>query len=523
MGSRTDAPSSGGGRENQYRLILENVRDFAIFSADLNGLINNWNPGAERFFGYTEQEILGRPMDILYVPEDRAAGRAELEKARAAQTGYSEDERWHLKKDGTRFFVSGVVNAMYDDDRKLCGYIKVARDITPRKRLEEQLAASEAQHRLILEAIKDFAIVTTDLEGVIQTWNPGATLTFGYEESAIVGKNHSLLYTAEDNSKGEPQLRVREALQQGVSQSERWLKRQDGTQVFVIDVLRPMLNEAGQAYAMLRVSRDVTKRHLTRLRLESTQKELEQIRAGLEQKVAHRTGALEQTIQSLELVLYHVAHDLRAPLRTMEGFSSILVEKYGGAADPEAQRLTDMISDAARRMDHLIRDLLAYGRLCHEPVRREPVPLQSAVDGALMPLEQQLRQAGGKVEVQGTLPKVWGDHTMIRQVLGELLNNGLKFAAPGRAPRLQIRAERRQNCIRLWIEDNGEGIAPEYLDRIFWLFERLTQENSTSTGMGLPIARKGVERMEGRIGVESTPGVGSRFWIELPAMEETSQ
>src|SRR4051812_24209389 len=107
MTKRCDSPSRESGGPDRYRLILENIRDFAIFSADLNGLINEWNPGAERFFGYTEREIVGQPMDVLYVPEDRAIGRAELEKARAAQTGYSEDERWHLKKDGSRFFVSG--------------------------------------------------------------------------------------------------------------------------------------------------------------------------------------------------------------------------------------------------------------------------------------------------------------------------------------------------------------------------------------------------------------------------------
>ena len=361
----------------QYRLILENVRDFAIFSADLHGRINKWNPGAERFFGYSESEILGQPMEILYVPEDRAAGRAEMEKARAALTGSSEDERWHLKKDGSRFFVNGAVNAMYDDQRRLCGFIKVARDVTARKLLEDQLSASEAKHRLILEAIKDFAIITLDPNGVIQTWNSGAELTFGYTEREMVGQSHSTLFSHTQQEKGDPGAQLTEALRLSVSQREHWLARRDGTEVFVIDVLRPMVNDSGQPYAILKVCRDVTQRHLTRLQLESAQQELQQIREQLEQQVTHRTAALEQTIQSLELVLYHVAHDLRAPLRTMEGFSSILVDKYSQTTDPEAARLTDMISEAARRMDHLIQDLLTYGRLCHEPVQRDKVTLQS--------------------------------------------------------------------------------------------------------------------------------------------------
>jgi hypothetical protein len=459
-------------------------------------------------------------MEILYVPEDRAEGRAEMEKAQAALTGSSEDERWHLKKDGSRFFVYGAVNAMYDDQRRLCGFIKVARDVTARKLLEDQLSASEAKHRLILEAIKDFAIITLDLHGVIQTWNPGAELTFGYSEKETVGQSHSMLFNHTQPEKGEPGVQLAEALRLSVSQKEHWLARRDGTEVFVIDVLRPMVNDSGQPYAILKVCRDVTQRHLTRLQLESTQRELQQIREQLEQQVARRTGALEQTIQSLELVLYHVAHDLRAPLRTMEGFSSILVDKYSQMADQEASRLTDMISESARRMDHLIRDLLTYGRLCHEPVRRDKVALQSAIEGALLSLHDQIKQSNADIEVKGGLPLVWGDPQVIWQVLTQLLRNALRFVVVGRKPKIRVWAETRDPCVRLWIEDNGIGIATEYLDRIFWLFERLSQEDSSSTGMGLPIARKAMQRMEGSIGVQSTPGVGSRFWIELPAVKE---
>jgi PAS domain S-box-containing protein len=504
---------------DRFRLILQNVRDFAIFSADLNGHINEWNPGAERFFGYSEKEILGQHMELLYVPEDRAAGRAELEKAQAAQTGYSEDERWHLKKDGTRFFVSGAVNAMYDDNGGLCGFIKVARDITVRKRLQDQIAASEAEHRLILDAIKDFAIVSLDLKGTIQTWNPGAALTYGYEGEEIVGKNHGLLFTGEDQTRGEPEKTLAAAMQDGVWQNEQWRVRKDGAQVFVIDVVRPILNEFGQIHALLKVSRDITLRHTTRLKLEATQRELEAIRAELEQKVAFRTAALEQTVQSLEQVLYHVAHDLRAPLRSMEGFSNILVQKYSGA-DAEAERLTYMISEAARRMDHLIHDLLTYGRLCHEEVRCEKVALETAVESTLMSLEPQVRRSKAQVDVQSGLPAVWANLNVLKQVLAQLISNALTFVTASRVPRLKIWAEPRQTLVRVWIEDNGVGISAEYLERIFWLFERLSQHSNSSTGMGLAIARKGVERMGGKMGVESTPAAGSRFWIELPAVVE---
>lgn len=508
---------SGQGQSDKYRLILQNVRSFAIFSADLEGRIDEWNPGAEHLFGYRTEEILGQPMELLYVPEDRVAGRAELEKAKAAQTGFSEDERWHLRKDGSRFFVSGMVHAMYDDAGNLCGFIKVARDITPRKLLEDRLAASEAHHRLILNAVKDFAIITLDLHGNITAWNPGATVTFGHEPEEVLGRNFSLLFPPEDQAKHVPEDYLARVRKDGFIQTEGWAVRKDGTRIFVIDVLRLMSDDPAGKSAILQVARDITVRHLTRLNLQTTQRELEHARDELELKVGHRTMELQQSVQSLEQVLYHVAHDLRAPLRAMEGFTSILVENCAPSLDEEAERLGSLISNAAKRMDLLIQDLLTYGRICGEPMRREKVSTELAVQAALTGLEEELRQAGAEVRLLSPLADVQGDPGVFRRVMCELIANAVAFAAPDRKPLVRIRSEPCGSSARLWVEDNGVGIPYQHLDRIFWMFERLSHNGGSGTGMGLAIARKGIERMGGRLGVESELGVGSRFWVELPA------
>lgn len=511
---------SGRKREDKLRLILENVREFAIFSAGLDGRIDEWNPGAERLFGYKEEEILGQPMEILYVPEDRIAGKAEMEKAVAAQTGFSEDERWHLRKDGSRMFLSGMVNAMYDQRRKLCGYIKVARDITPRKLLQDRLAASEAYHRLLLESIEDFAVITLDEHGKILGWNRGAVATYGYQPDEVVGQNHKVLFTPQDRDEGLPERTLQETLREGATPYERWCLHKDGMRIFTLGAYRRIRNETVQPHIILNVSRDITHRQLTRLKLETTQRDLENARGELEEKVSRRTAALGQTIESLERVLYHVAHDLRAPLRTMEGFASILFEKCSPVLDEEAKRLTDMISDAAKRMDRLIHDLLVYGRLCHEPVRREKVKLQIPVEAALMTLETQVSQTQANIEICPPFPPVWGDTNVIHQVLYELLSNALTFVAPNHKPHVRVWAQRIGGNVRLWIGDNGIGISAEHLERIFGLFEQLSHERRSGTGMGLAIARKGVERMGGQLGAESTPGAGSRFWLDLPAVME---
>jgi PAS domain S-box-containing protein len=505
---------------DKYRLILQNVREFAIFSADLEGRIDEWNPGAQRLFGYSNDEILGRPMDILYVPEDRAAGRVEMEKAVAAANGFSEDERWHMRKDGSRLFVSGMVNAMYDDHRKLRGFIKIAHDITSRKILAERLAASEAQYRVILETIQDFAVITMDLEGNIETWNTGAKATYGYEPHEAIGRNFGFLFAPEDRQNNLPEHRIAEVTKNGASHAEGWCVRKDGARIFAIDAYRLMPNIPGESQKILKVARDITARHVTKMKLESTRQELERVQQALEAKFENRTSELHHSVQSLDQVLYHVAHDLRAPLRKMEGFSSILMQKYAPKLDSEAERLTTSISDAARRMDELIHDLLLYGRMCVNQVDKVNISAEAALEAALSKLDGELHRADAAIEVESPLHPVSGDYRVLRQVFCELLSNAITFSAPDRKIRVRIWSEHNDGSVRLWVEDNGIGISAEYLDRIFWIFESLSGSANSGTGMGLAIARKGVERMGGRIGVESSRGNGSRFWIELPHVKK---
>src|SRR5262245_35496419 len=174
------SPSAARESHRWYRLIVDNVRDFAIFSSDVNGNVSSWNPGAERFFGYEAEEILGKSMDIFYTPEDKAAGVPAKERTTAMEKGSSEDERWHVRKNGSRFYVFGRVNPMFTDEGELCGFIKIARDITQRKELQNRLDSSEQLHHLILDNIQDFAIFTVDTTSRIETWNPGAEETYGY-------------------------------------------------------------------------------------------------------------------------------------------------------------------------------------------------------------------------------------------------------------------------------------------------------------------------------------------------------
>ena len=261
----------------------------------------------------------------------------------------------------------------------------------------------------------------------------------------------------------------------------------------------------------------IAERKRIQKQLEHTQAELQEHAALLERRVEERTSDLTQTIQSLEGVCYHIAHDLRAPLRAMNGFTTLLMESYAPQFDETGKEYARRVTASASQMDSLIKDLLEYGRLGHAKMPMESIDLGKAMDGALTHLEADINASHADVRVCRPLYSVCANGATLQQVLVNLLSNALKFVPPGITPRVLVWSGYNDGSIRLWIEDNGIGIAPQYYNKIFHVFERLHRTDEyPGTGIGLAIASKGVERMGGRLGVESQPGKGSRFWIELP-------
>jgi signal transduction histidine kinase len=246
--------------------------------------------------------------------------------------------------------------------------------------------------------------------------------------------------------------------------------------------------------------------------------EVEAARARLEAQVENRTAALRETLQELEAFSYTVSHDLRAPLRAMQGFAQALLEDYAPSLDATARDYATRVVDASRRMDELIQDLLAYSRLSREQLSLSRVDLDTVAAEAVREIEQDVKRRGGRIDVASPLGPVIGNGRILQQILSNLLGNAVKFIAPDVAPEIRVHSELRNGRRRLWVEDNGIGIAPEHRERIFRVFERLHGgESYPGTGIGLAIVRRGAERMDGQAGVESTPGRGSRFWIELPS------
>jgi hypothetical protein len=224
---------------------------------------------------------------------------------------------------------------------------------------------------------------------------------------------------------------------------------------------------------------------------------------------------LKQANTELEAFSYTVSHDLRAPLRSISGYVDVLLEDYGACLDDQGRSHLLALDRASKRMDALTRDLLAYGRVARESVTLEPVRLQPLLE-AVMALNGAGHKQPAKIIIEPGLLDVLGHHFLLEQSLGNLLNNAAKFVAPGVTPEIRIRTEPRAGQVRLWIEDNGIGIDPSYHRKIFNMFERVGDlHRYEGTGIGLAIVQRAIQRMGGACGVESVPGQGSRFWVDL--------
>jgi two-component system, sensor histidine kinase and response regulator len=246
-------------------------------------------------------------------------------------------------------------------------------------------------------------------------------------------------------------------------------------------------------------------------------KKTDRIRA-LNAELEKRVEDLTEINQQLERFTYSIAHDLRAPLRAMEGFASMIAEDYGDRIEEEGLELTGRIMRASSRLDRLISDLLEYSRLSRTQVALEHVELDSLVSGLLHDFDHAIREKQAKVRADIPPVKVLAHPHTLTQIVHNLLENALKFHRPGQPVCVRLGIEHISSCVRFYVEDNGIGIDPEHQERIFGIFERLHGGDLfPGTGIGLAIVRKGAERMGCEMGMQSTPGQGSRFWIDLAA------
>jgi signal transduction histidine kinase len=265
----------------------------------------------------------------------------------------------------------------------------------------------------------------------------------------------------------------------------------------------------------LQLQAEIAERKRAEQSLHQAQEELQQHATTLERTVAERTTALRETVGELEAFSYSMAHDMRAPLRSMISFSELLINEYTGKLDAKGVDYLNRIARSSRRLDRLIKDVLDYTQVLRGEVKPSVVDLNHLLRD-ILDIYPDWRPPKAEIQIEGPLPRVLGNEGFLTQAISNLLGNAVKFVAPGTMPRVQIRAESAQGQVRLFFKDNGIGIARQQHGRIFGMFEHLHPVATyEGTGIGLTIARKAVERMGGEIGFDSDAGQGSTFWIQL--------
>lgn len=300
----------------------------------------------------------------------------------------------------------------------------------------------------------------------------------------------------------------------------RTVSAEDAREKWIRAIGRTFYDEQGRPIRFDGVTLDITEHKRDEEALRASRAELaeanEQLASRakqLDSLVQQRTAKLTETIGELEGFSYSITHDMRAPLRAVNSFSHMLAEDYAGKLDDDGKRLLDRIQQAVIRMDKLIQDVLQYSKVLRMDLKLEPVDADRLVRGMLDSYPD-LQEPKATVRIEGQLPEVFANEAALTQCFSNLLNNAVKFVPPGTKPQVTVCAVNGESKVRFWIEDNGIGIEPKYLENIFGLFQRLTNDYE-GTGVGLSIVRKAVERMDGKAGVESVPGQGSRFWFEL--------
>jgi PAS domain S-box-containing protein len=496
--------------------ILQTALD-AIISIDHDGTIQEWNPAAQKIFGYTRAEVLGRPMDELIVPP------AIMEVYHDGLTSYLMTGVGSLigkpvelnlrRKDGSEFNAELSISRILTEDPPRC--TALIRDITERKQNEMLLQRSEERMRLLVKSVTDYAVYMLDPDGNVATWNVGAERIKGYRAEEIIGKPFSIFFTPEDVQRGVPEKALKKAKEEGQAIDEGWRVRKDGSRFHVYGVLTAMRDENGNLYGYSKVAHDIT-------REKEDEEKIRRLNEELEQRVRERTAQLEAANQELEAFSYSVSHDLRAPLRHIAGYVEILQGEAASTLDAACRQHLQTIADSAGNLGHLIDALLAFSRMGRTEMRRQLVDMAALVGEARRELRRDPTMRNRDLDWHvGKLPKIPGDAIMLRQVFVNLISNALKYTRQRQRAKIEIGAKETEAEFIFFVRDNGVGFDMKYAGKLFGVFQRLHNGGEfEGIGIGLANVRRIIHRHGGRTWAEGKPDGGATFYFSFPKKQK---
>jgi len=372
-----------------------------------------------------------------------------------------------------------------------------------RARVVEQLRQCEERFRLLVESVVDHAIFMLDPAGRIVSWNTGAERIKGYRADEVLGRHFSCLYTPEDVERGKPRHDLDLATSTGRFEDECWRMRKDGSRFRANTVITALRDASGALRGFGKVTRDITEH-----------KQAEKKIRELNEDLMRRTTQVESINKELETFVRTVSHDLRVPLRHMEGSVALLLDELAGVNEAAA-RLNGIASSAAKLGD-LVGELLAYSQANRLSARMESVDLNKIVDDVRNNLQLEAGSRRIRWNVT-TLPAILGDAALLREVFSNLLSNALKFSRSRDPAIIEIGTypgESGESVV--FVRDNGIGFDPRFAYRLFGIFQRLHPEcEYEGTGIGLATVKRIVERLGGRAWAETTPGQGATFFVSF--------
>jgi PAS domain S-box-containing protein len=605
--------------EERFRILVEGVQDYAIFTLDPGGKVVSWNAGAERIKGYKAEEIIGQNFSRFYLQADIDQGKPEKELQLAATSGRSEIEHWRVRKDGSRFWANVVVTAAHDSSGRLMGFSEISRDISERK-------DTEARYRGLLEAAPD-GMVVVNVAGEIVLLNVQAEKQFEYARDELIGQQVKNIIPEgfAERLVADDLRSAADALAQQIGTGIELIgRRKDGSDFPIEIMLSPLespdgilvtaairnisvrkdaekhlaqmegryrglleaapdamvvVNQSGeivllnvQAEKQFGYSRDelvgqkvknvIPEGFGERLIADGTRTAAEalaqQIGTGIElygrrkdgsdfpieimlsplesaegilvtaairdisvrkqsaERLVKMVAELKRSNDELGQFAYVASHDLQEPLRMVASYTQLLAKRYKGHLDADADEFIAYAVDGSNRMQGLIQDLLTYSRAGAAGKTLNEISSENALNEALTNLRATIQESGAVV-THDALPVITTDDTQLLQLFQNLVGNAIKYRSAD-VPRVHVSATK--NGDKEWtfsVRDNGMGIDPQYFERIFVIFQRLHgRAEFKGTGIGLAICKKIVERLGGRIWVDSQPEKGSTFYFALP-------
>jgi PAS domain S-box-containing protein len=481
--------------ERIFEILVDRVRDYAVFLLDPKGNIASWNVGARLLKGYLADEIVGRHFSVFYPPEAVAAGWPTQELKVATMQGHFEDEGWRVRKDGSRFWANVVITALRDDDGRLLGFSKITRDLSARRKAEEALRESEERFRLLVEGVQDYAVYMLDPDGIVTSWNAGAQKMKGYARGEILGRHLSTFYLAEDIAAGKPWVELATALREGRAEDEGWRVRKSGERFWARVVASPLYDAEGRLRGFAEVTQDLSQREYAR--------------------------GLERTAQRVNEFIAMLAHELRNPLAPIR--TAVHLMERLPAQDPAQEEMRQTIERQSGHLSRIVDDMLDIARITRGTlsIERSRVDLAEAVSRAAEIAAPGIAHAGHRLDVD--LPPepllVTGDLARLTQLLGNLLTNAARYTPDG--GRITVRGGRDGGEAFVTVRDTGRGIAPDNLEAIFGMFvqgKEPLQRVGGGLGIGLALARRIAELHDGTLSARSGgEGKGAEFTLRLPA------